>query len=57
MWHDDAKARKAFRQGTRDAFESCVVRMDARQQRAVGEWRDDLDEWNQGDPNPPPVDW
>ena len=50
MWHDEPKAREAFRKGARDAFESCAIRMDAPEKRAVTQWLDELDEWNEGEP-------
>lgn len=50
IWHDEPKAREAFRQGARDAFESSVIHMDAREKRAISQWLDELDEWHGGEP-------
>jgi len=57
IWHDEPKAREAFRQGVRDAFESSVIHMDAREKRAITEWLDELDEWQDGEPPAAPVNW
>ena len=57
MWHDDPKAREAFWRGARQAFDSCVVRMDARQKTAVTQWLDKLEEWDIGEPPAAPSDW
>lgn len=57
MWHDDPKAREAFRRGARQAFDSCVVRMDARQKTAVTQWLDELEEWDIGEPPAAPSEW
>ena len=57
MWHDEPKAREAFRQGAIKAFESCVVHMDARQKQAIAQWLADLEVWNEGEPPAAPVDW
>lgn len=57
MWYDDPKAREAFRKGARDAFESCVIHMDARQQRAVTQWLNELKEWDRGEPPAAPLYW
>ena len=57
MWHDDAKAREAFRRGAREAFDSCVIRMDPRQKAAVTQWLDELEEWDEGEPPAAPSDW
>ena len=57
MWFDDENAREAFRLGAKRAFDSCVVQMDARQERAVFEWIRELDHWSQGEPPEAPADW
>ena len=50
MWQDEPKARAAFRQGARNAFNSCATHMDPRQLRAVSEWLEELEKWRQGGP-------
>ena len=57
MWHDEPKARRAFRQGARDAFESCAIHMGAPEKRAVTQWLDELDDWEGGEPPAAPVNW
>jgi hypothetical protein len=57
MWFNDMKAREAFRRGAREAFESCFVHMNPRQERAVSAWLSELDDWEGGDPPEPPKDW
>ena len=57
MWHDEPKAREAFRQGARDAFESSVIHMDGREKRAISQWLEELDEWHAGEPPAAPVNW
>jgi hypothetical protein len=57
MWHDEPKAREAFRQGARDAFESSVTHMDAREKRAISQWLHELDDWHDGEPPATPVNW
>lgn len=57
MWQDEPKAREAFRKGARDAFESCAIHMDAPERRAVTQWLDELDEWNEGEPPAAPINW
>ena len=57
MWFDDLKARDAFRRGAREAYESAFIHMDARHERAVSEWINDLEDWTSGEPPPAPADW
>ena len=57
MWNDDREARAAFRRGARQAFESCINHMDARNKRAVAAWLAELDDWHGGDPPEPPIEW
>ena len=57
MWHNEAKAREAFRQGARDAFESCVIHMHPRQKAAVAQWLADLEKWDEGEPPVGPIEW
>lgn len=57
MWFDDVKAREAFRRGAREAFDSCVIQMDPRQERAVRAWLSELDDWEAGVPPDAPNDW
>ena len=57
MWHDDPQVREAFRRGAREAFDSCAIRMDARQKIAVTQWLDELEEWDEGEPPVAPIDW
>ena len=44
MRHDEPRAREAFRQGARDAFESCAIHMGAPEKQAVTQWLDELDD-------------
>ena len=57
MWYDEPKAREAFRQGARDAFESSAIHMAARERRALTQWLDELEEWDEGEPPAAPVNW
>ena len=57
MWHDQPMAREAFRRGAKEAFESCVIHMDARDQRALTQWLRELDDWDKGEPPTAPINW
>ena len=57
MWHDDPKAREAFRQGARAAFESSVIHMGARERWALTQWLEELEKWDDGEPPASPVEW
>lgn len=57
MWHDEPKAREAFRQGAREAFELSAIHMVARERRALTQWLDELEEWDEGEPPAAPVNW
>ena len=57
MWHDDPRAREAFRQGARAAFESSVIHMGARERWALTQWLEELEEWDEGEPPASPVEW
>ena len=58
MWFNDSDARAAFRRGAREAFDSCVIHMDARQKHAVTTWLAELEDWDGGDEPPePPSNW
>ena len=57
MHFDDPAIRAAYRRGARDAYESAVLGLSGPEDRALKEWLEELDGWQEGEPPPPPYAW
>ena len=55
--YGDPDVRNAFRDGARQMYESLVIDLEPRQERAVRQWLAELDSWIGGPPPPPPYLW
>jgi len=57
MWHDEPKAREAFRQGA--TLRRRCVDLGRKRDREMGltQWLDELEEWDEGEPPAAPVNW
>jgi hypothetical protein len=51
------EARDAYRRGAHACYSSSIPYVQARTERALAEWLEELDAWETGDPPLPPHEW
>lgn len=56
MRFEEADERDAYRRGARDCFESLAGAVGVRRGRGIKAWLEELDQWEHGEPPPPPLD-
>jgi hypothetical protein len=55
MRFHEPDVRDAYRRGARDLYESLMRTMKARKAREIETWLRELDDWDEGEPPPPPL--
>lgn len=54
MRFHEPDVREAYRRGARDCYEGLIATLKVSQAREMEAWLRGLDEWQDGDPPPPP---
>ena len=54
MRFHEPDVREAYRRGARDCYDSLIATLKADQVRQMQAWLGELDDWDDGDPPPPP---
>ena len=55
--YETEEAREAYRRGAQACYESGVLSLDPRDERAIWAWLTELQAWRAGDPPPAPHEW